>query len=153
MSTTMNHVGATNRCDNFYTDNRVADATAGPPFRGAPARQWHSMGAQRYFSLYAKNLILMLFLTLPSLARLRALDRSSSRANTRPTLSPRPRTRKRPRRSWGSRAWEPWGTSAPRQLLAHHLSRRYVSSPDSLSWRMARVRFLTSKEPGEEVVW
>lgn len=94
-------------------------------------------------------LVDILFPTLPSLAWLRTLDRSSMRANRSPTANPSPRRTKRPRRSLGCRASEVWALSAPIQLLAHHLSRRYVSSPDSLSWRMAMVRFLTSGEPGE----
>lgn len=87
------------------------------------------------------------FPTLPSLACLRAFDNSSSRASRIPMPRPSPRRRKSPWRSWGCRALEMWAALVPMHILAHHFSRRYVSSPDSLSCRMARVRFFTSGEP------
>lgn len=87
-------------------------------------------------------------LTLPSLAWSRALDKSSSRARRSPTPKPSPSRRKRPLRSWGCRASELWFPFLPMQLLAHHFSRRCVNSPDSLSWRMAMVRFFISGDPG-----
>lgn len=89
----------------------------------------------------------MFFPTLPFLAWLRALERSSSTANSSATHSPKPRRRKRPCRSWACRTSEACDLSLPTQLLAHHLSRRYVSSPDSLRSRIAMVRSLTSGEP------
>lgn len=92
--------------------------------------------------------------TLPSFAWLRAPDRSSSKASRSPTPRPRPSSRKRPRRSWGRRASEVLALLPAAQLLDHHFCRRCVSSPDSLSFRMAMVRFLSSGEPdGGKTGW
>lgn len=92
--------------------------------------------------------------TLLSLACLRALDKSSRRASSSPIPRPSPRSRKRPRRSWGFSTSDECA-SEPTQLLAHHFSRRCVNSPDSLSWRIAMVRFFTSGEPNgkRKEVW
>lgn len=83
--------------------------------------------------------------TFPSLVWLRALDRSSIKASRSPTLKPTPRRRKSPSRSCGCRDLEVWVLGP--QLLAHHLSCRYVSCPDSLSTRMAMDKFFSSGEP------
>lgn len=83
--------------------------------------------------------------TLWSAALLRLLDVSSSTASSVPSPSPRERTKNIPLRLCGCTAKD---LALPAmQLLAHHLLLRYASSPASLSWRTATLRFFMMGEP------
>lgn len=84
-------------------------------------------------------------------AVLRDFEVSSNKESSTPITRPIARTRKMPFMLWALR--DELLALSGIQLLAHHLVRRYASSPASLSCRMATLRFFSIGDPVPKILW
>lgn len=88
---------------------------------------------------------ILALLAFCSPAVLRDFEVSSNKESSTPIPRPIARTRNMPFMLWALR--DKALALSGIQLLAHHLVRRYVSSPASLSCRMATLRFFSIGDP------
>ncbi len=119
--------------------------------------QWKTLHILPGVVVHSDHLFVFVFVFILALlafcspAVLRDFEVSSNKESSTPIARPIARTRKMPFMPWALRD-EPLALSG-KQLLAHHLVRRYASSPASLSCRMATLRFFSIGDPVPKILW